>query len=152
MGRWSIRREVCVQAPADVVWAYVGTPERLGEWWCPPPTVRFAFEPRKGSHFEEHYDDGRFAYDLEGTIVAYQPPRRLVVRRLTPGSPSPADLIEITLTEEGACTKVVLEHSFENLPESRRKDMEEYFAEPWSESLRTLCDLVTAMYERTLGA
>lgn len=149
MRRWSIRREVSIKAPADVVWAYVGTPEGLREWWCPPPTVRFAFEPRQGSRFVEQYADGRFAYELEGTIVEYQPPRRFAVRRLTPGSPSPADLITITLTEEDGLTKVVVEHSFEHLPVSRRKETQEYFAEPWSNALRSLCELVTAGYEWT---
>lgn len=138
MRPWSIRREVWVGAPVDAVWAYLGTAEQLSRWWCPPPSVRLAFEPRAGGRFEEHYDDGRFAYHVEGTVTVYEPPRRLAIRRLTPGSPAPSDVIELTLIEEGSRTRVVLEHCFEDLPVDRRKDMEDYFADAWSEALRAL--------------
>lgn len=141
---WAIRREIAIEAPVDAVWAWVGTPERISRWWCPPPTVRLVFEPRAGGRFEEHYDDGSHSYRVKGTVVAFVPGRRLAIRRLTPGSPSPADRIEIALLEEGGRTKVVLEHSFENLPERRRKDMEGFYGEPWSDSLRRLRDLATA--------
>ncbi len=138
MRPWSIRREVSVGAPADAVRAYPGTAEQLSRWWCPSPSVRLAFEPSTGGRFEEHYDDGRLAYHVEGTVTVYEPPRRLAIRRLTPGSPAPSDVIEFTLVEQGSRTRVVLEHCFEGLPVDRRKDMEEYFADAWSQALRAL--------------
>lgn len=144
MRDWSIRRQVTIAAPAEAVWAFVGAPERLSQWWCPPPAVCLAFEPRPGGRFEERYDDGRLAYRVDGTVLAYEPPRRWAVRRLTPGSPAPADVIEITLREEGGRTRVVLRHAFERLPPGRRRDMADYFARPWSEALRALRRLATA--------
>ncbi|MBE3590574.1 MAG: SRPBCC domain-containing protein [Firmicutes bacterium] len=146
MRAWGIRRRVSIAAPAEAVWAYVGVPELLSRWWCPPPTVRLAFEPRPGGRFEERYDDGRLAYRVEGTVLAYEPPRRLAVRRFTPGSPAPADVVEITLHEEGGRTRVVVRHAFEGLPPDRRRDMVDCFARPWSLSLRALWRLVMASH------
>lgn len=100
MGMWGIRRQVSIAAPAAAVWEHVGVPEHLSRWWCPPPAVRLAFEPYPGDRFEERYDDGRLAYRVEGTVLAYEPPRRWAVRRPTPGSAAPADVIEITLRED----------------------------------------------------
>jgi len=140
---WSIRRQVSIAAPAEAVWPLVGLPEGLSRWWCPPPTVHLAFDPRPGGRFEERYDDGSLAYRVEGTIVAYEPPRRLAVRRLTPNSAAPADVVEITLREEGSRTRVILRHTFEGPPRERRRDMVDYFARPWSDALRALRRLVT---------
>jgi len=81
-------------------------------------------------------------------MLAYEPPRRWAVRRLTPGSPAPADVIEITLREEDRRTRVVLRHAFEGLPPDRRRDMAESFARPWSEALRALRRLATAAGQR----
>ena len=148
MGMWAIRRQVSIAAPAEAVWAYVGVPELLSRWWCPPPAVRLTFEPYPGGRFEERYDDGQLAYRVEGTMLAYEPPRRWAVRRLTPGSPAPADVIEITLREEGRRTRVVLRHAFEGLPPDRRRDMAESFARPWSDALRALRGLATVAGRR----
>lgn len=151
MGMWAIRRQVSIAAPAEAVWAYVGVPELLSRWWCPPPAVRLTFEPYPGGRFEERYDDGKLAYRVEGTVLAYEPPRRWAVRRLTPGSPAPADVIEITLREDGGRTRVVLRHAFGGLPPGRRRDMAEYFAQPWAEALRALRRLATAARRRARG-
>lgn len=145
MSEWSIRRELSIEAAPDVVWACVGTPACLSRWWCPPPTVELMFEQREGGHYEEHYKDAEYAYDLEGTVVAYVPQRRLAIRRVTEGSPSPADLIDITLSDEGDRARVVIDHSFEHLPENRRKDMKEVFADRWSSALQRLRDMATAV-------
>lgn len=147
MSAWSIRRELLVHAPLDVVWGYVGTPSRLSGWWCPPPTVELIFEQRQGGRFEEHYRDAERAYDVKGTVVAYAPRQRLAVRRVTSGSPSPVDLIDITLRREGGHTRVILDHSFEHLPENRRKDMYDLFADRWSDALRRLRDMATKVRE-----
>ena len=74
MEEWSIRREVVIDAPVDDVWQHVVVPERISRWWCAGEPVRLAFGPQENGHFEEHYDDGSFAYDLTGRIEAVEPP------------------------------------------------------------------------------
>lgn len=147
MGEWSIRRELLIEATLDAVWTCMVTPARFSRWWCPPPTVEVMFEQREGGHYEEHYRNAVYAYDVEGTVVAYVPQQRLAIRRVTKGSRSPADLIDITLRDEGGRTRVVIDHSFEHLPEDRRKDMYEFFADGWSSALQRLRDMATAVGE-----
>jgi uncharacterized protein YndB with AHSA1/START domain len=142
MGEWSIRREIVIDAPIDVVWEFVATPEQISRWWCAGLPVELVFEQREGSHFEEHYDDGELAYDIEGTVWAFKPAERLAIRRMTEGSAAPADLVDITLSKKDEGTRVVLDHSFENLPEDRRQDMEEFFAGGWTAALQTLREAV----------
>jgi uncharacterized protein YndB with AHSA1/START domain/ribosomal protein S18 acetylase RimI-like enzyme len=140
---WSIRREVSVDAPATVVWRCVGDPERVSRWWCPPPTVRIDFDAAEGARYRERYDDGEYRYELAGRILAYDPPRWLAVRRETPDSAAPADRIDITLTDDGERTRVVLEHAFEDLAPDRRDEMRDVFAAGWEWSLDQLATLAT---------
>jgi uncharacterized protein YndB with AHSA1/START domain len=102
MGEWSIRREIVIDAPIDVVWEFVATPEQTSRWWCAGLPVELVFEQREGSRFEEHYDDGELAYDIEGTVWVFKPAERLAIRRVTEGSAAPADLVDITLSKKDA--------------------------------------------------
>jgi aminodeoxyfutalosine deaminase len=142
-GRWRIRRQVTVEAPPERVWRYVATPEWTSRWWCPPPSVTIGFEPRKGGRYEERYRDDGYAYQVSGTVQAYVPAQRLAVRRETSGRFGPADLVEITLSGDGAGTTVMLDHSFEQLPAERRGEAYQFFADGWSHSLQLLRELAT---------
>lgn len=135
---WHIRREIVIDTPIANVWQHVVVPERISRWWCAGEPVRLVFEPHENGHFEEHYDDGSFAYDLTGRIVAVDPPHRLAIRRRTDDAPAPADRVDISLHETDGRTRVLLTHTFESLPADRRGEMEGYFADGWSSALEAL--------------
>ena len=137
-----IRRWVLIGAPRERVWPWVGRPEGLERWWCPPPTVRLFFEPRPGSRFVELYDDGTRSYRVEGVVEECLPLRRLVIRRRTPGSASPADRIAIVLNARRHETCVTVVHRFERVPDRRWPELERFFGPPWAESLASLKALV----------
>jgi aminodeoxyfutalosine deaminase len=143
-GQWRIRRELIIGAAPEVVWRFVATPALTSRWWCPPPTVTIGFEPREGGRYEERYRDDGDAYRVTGTVQAYLPWQRLAVRRETTGRFGPADLVDITLTGDRERTTVVIDHSFEQLPEHLRREAYGFYADGWSHSLRLLGDLVTA--------
>lgn len=142
-GDWRIRREITINAPVETVWECVGTPELVSQWWCPPPTVDIDFEREEGGDYEGQYRDDDREYDLTGTVVTYDPNRRFAVRRDTRNRFGPADSIDIVLRSEHDRTNVVLEHAFEQLPETRRKEARDFFASGWSWSLRKLRDVAT---------
>jgi uncharacterized protein YndB with AHSA1/START domain len=141
---WRIRRELTIAAPPEAVWPWVARPELVSRWWCPPPAVTIRFEPRVNSRFEEHYRDGERTYDLVGTVAAYDPARRLAIRRDTGGRLGPADLIDITLNGDAAQTTVAIEHSFVDLPIERRGEAHDLYADGWSSSLALIGELVRA--------
>jgi uncharacterized protein YndB with AHSA1/START domain len=144
MSEWSIDRETEIEAPIHSMWEFVAAPARVSRWWCAGGPVKVRFEAREGGHFEEHYDDCGYAYDIEGTVWAFEIPRRIAFRRVTKGTSVRADLIKITLSEYDGKTKVVLDHSFENLPENLQESMEEFYADGWSTALRTLRDALAS--------
>jgi uncharacterized protein YndB with AHSA1/START domain len=143
MSDWSIRTERSLAAPAEVVWRCVGTPELISRWWCPPPTVRIDLDPVTRV-FRERYDDGELRYAVVGSVVVYEPPSRLTVRRETPASAAPADRIAITLIPTVEGTQVLLEHSFEELPVDRRDEMVDFYADGWQQALSGLASIAAA--------
>jgi uncharacterized protein YndB with AHSA1/START domain len=111
MTGWSIRVGRTVGAPAAAVWPHLATPARYSVWACP------------------------------GTVAAFEPDRRMAFRRLTPGSVfGPADLIDITLTADGGETTVMIDHSFDGLPDEHRRHAHEFYALGWTEALRVLAE------------
>ena len=143
MDDWAIRQEIAIAAGQDAVWRCVADPERLSRWYCAGGPVKVRFEPRKGSRFEEHYDDGEHAYDIEGVIWSFDQPRRLLIRREAVDPSVSADFIDIRLDEQNQKTRVVIEHSFENLAPRKREAMEEFYSDGWAAALRTLRDMST---------
>lgn len=139
---WCIQQAVIVDAAPEAVWQWIGTPARLSRWWCPLPTVRIRFEPTEDGHYQESYDDGDDRYDLTGTVIDYTPKERLTIERETSGRFGPTDRVSLSLSSTANGTRVVLVHTFKDLPATRQNDAETFFAEPWSESLLQLQRLV----------
>ena len=140
---WRIQQEITIDAPVEQVWQWLAHPEKVSQWWCPPPTVAIDFEPTTGGDYTEAYRDGDDEYHLTGTIVAFDPGRRFAVRRETAGRFGPADVVEFGLLATDGGTRVTLVHSFVEVPDGRRAEAEEYFAPGWNWSLRELRALVT---------
>lgn len=141
MVEWTIRRQRQVEASVKELWPWVADPERISRWWCPPPTVTLHFEQRSGGRFEERYRDEALSYEVSGQVLEWSPPHRVSFQRHTPEGPASSDVITVTLQPEGDRTWVVLEHSFPELPEERRRAVTEFYAGPWDEALELLAQL-----------
>lgn len=148
---WAICQSRWIDVRQTVVWAAVGQPKLMSQWWCPPPTVDIDFESRAGGRFEERYDDGERAYRLSGTVVEFAPPRRFVVERRLISGPARRDRVAIGLRAVGGGTLVCLRHSFEDLPEISRQAMDTFYAEGWSSSLALLGVAATRLATATAG-
>lgn len=68
-GRWGFVSSLTIEATIETVWANVGDPDRLSQWWCPPPTVQVHFDQRVGGNYEERYRDSTSAYELSGKVL-----------------------------------------------------------------------------------
>lgn len=143
MNAWTIQQEVLIEAPVEQVWRWVTTPELVGRWWCPPPTVTLDFELEEGGYYEEHYRDGGYEYDLTGSVLEVEPPNHLRISRDIDDEFGPTDLIGLHLSEKTKGTSVVVEHSFPALPTSRREEAEALYTPGWAWSLDRLRGLLT---------
>ena len=110
----------------------------FGRWW---PVARFhtgpdpadcTLEPRVGGRVFERAADGKET--LWGTVLAYDPPRRLAFSWIVGGlAPEEAQMVEISFTPEGDGTRVELSHSgWEKLGE-RGKSLREGYDRGWAE-------------------
>jgi uncharacterized protein YndB with AHSA1/START domain len=141
---WSIRVGRTVGAPAASVWPHLATPARYSVWACPGVDhYDVRFEPCEGGPYVEEYRHGDREYQVTGTVAAFEPGRRVAFHRLTAGSVfGPADLIDITLTADGAETAVAIDHSFDELPDDEQRRAHEFYAPGWTEALRVLAERV----------
>jgi uncharacterized protein YndB with AHSA1/START domain len=146
-----IRREIEIAAPAATVWRFVATEEGMRRWW--PTTRHLVLEPRAGGRFELRVQFPERSYFMTGSVLSYDPPRRLAVTwREQDGDRGrwPAEtVVTITLVEQGAHTRVTVEHSgFEALPEAYRDEARESYEHGWTqeemEHLRTLAEQAAA--------
>ena len=89
--------------------------EDFGRWWplsrthTGPDPVDCAIEPRVGGRVFERAADGRET--PWGTVLAYEPPRRLAFSWVVELSAGQEQLVEIRFTPEGPGTRVELTHS-----------------------------------------
>jgi uncharacterized protein YndB with AHSA1/START domain len=88
----------------------------LARWWplaqfhTGPEPVDCAIEPRVGGRVFERAADGRET--SWGTVVAYEPPRRLAFSWLVGGlNADQAQLIDVRFTSDATGTRVELTHS-----------------------------------------
>ena len=142
---WSVRVSRTVAAPVAAVWPHLVTPASYSVWACPGVDhYDVRFEPRAGGPYAEEYRHGDREYRVTGTVAAFEPGRRVAFHRLTPGSVfGPADLIDITLTVDGGESAVVIDHSFDDLPDGERRHADDFYASGWTEALRVLAERVS---------
>lgn len=145
---WGIEKSVLIKAPVVEVWPHIREADLLSRWWCPPPTVRIAFDPHRGAAYSERYDDGAHSYEVFGDIVECDPPRRLTIRRKTNGRFGHRDQVDISLGDRGSQTLVRLNQLFPDLPTHRRGEAYDFYADGWEFSLK----LLTAQVARSTDA
>lgn len=106
-----VRRSVSVSWPQEE--AYRRFTQDFAKWWPSysysiggSRVARVVFEPRSGGRiFEEHKDGTRMRW---GTVVALDPPRRVVFSFHPSRAESDAQHIEINFSREGDRTRVDL--------------------------------------------
>ena len=147
MDETAIRREIEIEAPAEVVWRFVASEDGMRQWW--PTTRHVVLDPRPGGRFELRIQFPERAYLMTGSVRAYDPPDRLAFTwREEDGDRGrwPAEtLVTITLAERGSRTLVAVEHSgFDALPEAYRDEARASYEGGWTreemERLRSLAE------------
>jgi uncharacterized protein YndB with AHSA1/START domain len=131
-GRPLLRLVRHLSAPIDEAWRTVSEPERLDRWY----PARLRFEGPVGGWVRETFE-GDDTPLPEGTLVAFDPPHRLVFDvAADPGSPEPSvrhpQRIAITLAERSGGSTLVFEHTFGD------RSMSADFAAGWQVCLTAL--------------
>jgi uncharacterized protein YndB with AHSA1/START domain len=106
-------KSVAVRCPPARAFALFA--EDFGRWWplsrthTGPDPVDCAIEPRVGGRVFERSADGRET--PWGTVLAYEPPRRLDFSWIVELAAGQEQLVEIRFMPEGSGTRVELTHS-----------------------------------------
>ena len=103
-GRRSVQVEILVPGTPEEVWAAVATGPGVSAWFCPSE-----IEERVGGSLICHIGPGM---DADGTVTAWDPPRRFAAEGPGPGPNAPPMATEWTVEPRsgGACL-VRVEHS-----------------------------------------
>jgi uncharacterized protein YndB with AHSA1/START domain len=113
----TIRKSITVECPLEHTFEVFT--ERIGSWWplethsieagrtgTPPETA--VLEGRVGGRLYERQTDGSEGFWAQ--VVAWEPPRRLVLQwKVNPDAPAATE-IEVRFTPEASGTRVELEH------------------------------------------
>jgi uncharacterized protein YndB with AHSA1/START domain len=95
---------------------------------------RLEFESGPGGRILEHLSDGRVLPWAE--VVAWEPPRRVVMAWRPHSLPEPPTDVEVTFSAQGDGTMVELEHrGWELLSEGFREAMYGLYADGWPATL-----------------
>ena len=111
----AIRKTIHVDASPEH--AFEVFTRRIGSWWplethspgamLGSPPRELQLEPREGGRFYEVGDSGEHSW---GRVLAYDPPRRVVIE-WNVNHANPATEIEVTFTPEAGGTRVELVHT-----------------------------------------
>ncbi len=143
----AVRKSLVVGCSPDRAFA-VFTRE-IGTWW-PTRThhsigrekiVQVVFEERVGGRiFERHADGGEADW---GSVLVWEPPRRLVMSWHPGGDASHATELEVRFAEEDAGSRVDLEHRGWEIHAGEAAEMQGSYDSGWDE--------VLGYYARHLG-
>ena len=104
---FTVRQEVFIHAPADIVFAFFAQPEKFSLWFGAGSSL----EARKGGVVRVNFPDGSSAI---GEVTDIDPPRSIIFTWGYPRENSPlppgASTVEITLSGEPLGTRVTLLH------------------------------------------
>lgn len=140
----TIRREIVIEASIEHVWPFVGTQAgwlKVLQSEHPDKRVHtLILEGRVGGRFESRGVFEGKPFRIVGAVLAYEPPRRLVLtwrEEMDDGSLWPADtIVEETLTEEGGRTRITVVHSgFERLPLAYRERVFKSYVTGWERGM-----------------
>jgi uncharacterized protein YndB with AHSA1/START domain len=136
-----VEREIVIDAPINVVWAVLTEPDHVSGWFGDTAEI----DLRPGGSFTHHWEGPPRRHTEHGRVDRVEPPRYLSYRwfRDADTREEHATLVEFTLTEEGARTRLrVLETGFSKLdwPEDKQTDDFEGHREGWEQELDALRD------------
>jgi uncharacterized protein YndB with AHSA1/START domain len=131
-----IERVMTLDAPREAVWAALTEPDQLRQWFG---TKRAELDLRPGGTGVFGWEEG----EARVTVETVEPPERFAYRWI-PGSAQTGEattLVEFTLEEDGAGTKLTLvESGFVQFPAEARRENEG----GWDEELSDLRTYVAA--------
>jgi uncharacterized protein YndB with AHSA1/START domain len=123
-----IRKEIVIQASPEKVWRHITDPQKIAGWFMPND-----FEPRVGKSFSFECKD-----DTVACVVKEIVPLEKLVFTFRNNDTKIDTLVTITLTPEGAATRLTLVHSgWDTLPPDEQK-ITDKFDQGWGEFLRNL--------------
>ncbi|HEX6208652.1 MAG TPA: SRPBCC domain-containing protein [Actinomycetota bacterium] len=106
-------QSIGIDAPIDEVWAALTTPDQIEQWFL---GVRTETDWRPGSPIVHRGEYQGKPYEDVGTILEFEPPRRLVHTHWSPVSgrpnvPESHEVVVWELAERGAGTVLTVEES-----------------------------------------
>lgn len=133
----TIIRERVYRAPIEAVWAAVATADGLKKWWCSEVRGTFALDEMLVFTFRESGSD----FEGPAKITECVPGDKFSIR-WHPGQcqgckwddfpEAETTRVRVSLTKEGEGTRLrVVEGGFENVPESRRREVFEMNSDGW---------------------
>jgi uncharacterized protein YndB with AHSA1/START domain len=133
MARSRFEYAIYLSSPPEKVWSALLDPEATREYW----QHENRSEWKVGSRWEHRGLDGEDSVDLAGTVVEFDPPRRLVLTWAFPeneGSPKDHSKVTLTIEPHQGSTRVTVIH--EDLePDS---EMVEGITDGWPKVLSSL--------------
>ncbi|UCH57813.1 MAG: SRPBCC domain-containing protein [Candidatus Bathyarchaeota archaeon] len=112
----SLRMDVRIEAPIDLVWSAWTEPERITVWFAPEANI----EARSGGPFELFFDPDDHSHECtKGCVFTLVEPKCMLGFNWK-GPSMFADLmndiepltsVEVTFHDEGEATRVIVEHS-----------------------------------------
>ncbi len=132
-----VERDVLIEAPIHIVWEVISDPEHIVQWF----SDKAQLDVRPGGDGVLTTQKGSYRLRLE----TVEPPRRLSWRWFYPAGeePRPANstLVEFTLVEEGANTRLrVVESGIQLMPwpDEEKDEFADGHANGWSRYLERL--------------
>jgi uncharacterized protein YndB with AHSA1/START domain len=133
-----VRKEITVSAELEK--AFEAFTNRIGAWWphdthsiAGEHTADVILEGEKGGRLYEIVDDG--TEHEWGTVVTWEPPRRLVLSWYVGRSPDISTEIEVHFSAEGEKTRVVLEHRYWERLGAKAAETRDQYDGGWDEVL-----------------
>jgi uncharacterized protein YndB with AHSA1/START domain len=140
----SIRKEIVLPQPREVVWRALTDRAALAEWMYPND-----FEPRVGHRFTFSVPPNPQA-GFDGTVqcevVECDPPRRLAYSWA--GGPVVETRVSYRLEPEGDCTRIVFEHSGFDASQPWSKQAIKGAEYGWTQMLEALTRLIVSQAAR----
>ncbi len=151
-----------VTVPSDPERAFHLFTAGMGSWWPVGDysravsefenegvdVTRLEFQARMGGEILEHLSNGRIL--PWGEVIAWHPPRSVMMAWRPHSQPEPPTEVEVTFTTRGSGTRVDLEHrGWERLSEDFRQGLYEIYARGW---VTTLACFVAASERGTTTA
>jgi uncharacterized protein YndB with AHSA1/START domain len=118
----ALRLERLLPAPIATVFAAWTNPALMAQWLTPIGYAEVEADVRVGGRFRVTMLDGDVRLEHTGEYLVVDPPRRLSFTWLSPFTGGHASQVDVTLTDRGPATLLVLSHR--GLPSDTRSSHE----------------------------